>query len=50
MQNKISNWLSSARDKNLVYIYTNARLAWERVERDSVAWFLMNMMPEGFEH
>lgn len=50
MQNKTSNELSLAGYENLVYIYTNARLAWERVDRDSVAWFLMNMMPEDFEH
>lgn len=42
--NKARNRLSSAKAKKLVYIYTNAQLAWERVVGDSTAWYPMNMM------
>lgn len=41
---KTRNMLSSARAENLIYIYTNERLVWERVGCDLAACNLMNMM------
>jgi hypothetical protein len=50
VHNKTRNRLSSARAENLVYIYTNSRLARERVDRDSAAWYLINMMSEDSDY